>query len=303
VRPPLDPAARVFVYVFALMPIVAMGLFALFSHRPENFVAVPLVVMSGLAAIVVAGDRIRIGYQYVIGYVWAALLTLPPLLVALAIVIQAWTLAVDLQVDRPAKELGEFFGDSFARRTGRPLAVVAGDRSLAALVALAAPSRPSLYMETTPEYLPHVTPPDIMEKGAVIVWPATDTTGRPPAEIVRQFPGLVPEVPQTFARRFQGRMPLLRVGWGMIRPGTQPAAPSVPAPVEAPPAPPPQPLPTLPDAPDLLPPDLLPPERAPQPPSSPPPQAHPAPAPRAPAQQQQPTPQPLNPTYDRHRPD
>jgi hypothetical protein len=296
-RAPLDPAARVFVYVFALIPVVAMGLFALFSHRPQNFIAVPLVVLSGLVVVVAAGDRIRIGYQYAIGYVWAALLVLPPLLVALAIVVQAWTVAVDLQVDRPAKELGQFFGDSFARRTGRPLAVVAGDRSLAALVALAAPSRPSLYRETTPEYLPHVIPPDILDKGAVIVWPATDTTGRPPAEIVRQFPGLVPEVPQTFVRRFQGRMPLLRVGWGMIRPGTQPAAP--PAPVEAPPVLPPQPLPRLPDTPDFVPPEQAPP---PPPPSPPPPQVHPAPAPRAPAPQQQTTPRPLDPTYDRHRP-
>ncbi|MBN8964156.1 MAG: glycosyltransferase family 39 protein, partial [Rhizobiales bacterium] len=69
-RSPLDPAARIFVVIFALVPVVAMGLFALFSHRPENFVAVPLVVMSALAGIVMAGDRIRIGYQYAIGYVW-----------------------------------------------------------------------------------------------------------------------------------------------------------------------------------------------------------------------------------------
>src|SRR5882724_1591818 len=36
-REPVDPGARVFVYFFALAPVVAMGLFSLFSHRPENF--------------------------------------------------------------------------------------------------------------------------------------------------------------------------------------------------------------------------------------------------------------------------
>ena len=117
-----------------------MGLFALFSRRPENFLAAPLVVMSGLAVVVAAGDRIKIEHQYLIGYAWIALLALPPLLVALAIVIQPWTLAADLTIGRPADDMGQFFGDSFARRTGRPLVVVAGDQMLAPLVALAAES-------------------------------------------------------------------------------------------------------------------------------------------------------------------
>src|SRR4029079_2724992 len=92
-RAPLHPAARGFAYFFALTPIVAIGLFALLSRRPENFMAARLVVMSGLAVIVAAGDRIEIRHQYLIGYAWAALLALPPLLVALAIVIQPWIFA------------------------------------------------------------------------------------------------------------------------------------------------------------------------------------------------------------------
>jgi hypothetical protein len=218
IRAPLHPAARGFVYFFALMPIVAMGLFALFTHRPENFMMAPLVVMSGLAAIVAAGERIKVGHQYLIGYAWLALIVLPPLFVALAIMIQPWIVAADLSVGRPAAEMGQFFGDSFARRTGRPLAVVAGDQTLASLVALGAPSRPSLYVESAPVDRSHVTKQDIADKGAVILWPATDSAGRPPPEIVRQFPDLAVEVPRAFVRQFQGRMPLMRVGWGMIRP-------------------------------------------------------------------------------------
>ena len=291
-RAPVAPGGRVFVYTFAFVPIVAMGLFALFSHRPENFVAVPLVVLSGLAAIVAAGDRIKIEHQYVIGYVWAGLLMLPPVLVALAIVIQPWILAADLQVGRPAKDLGQFFGDSFARRTGRPLPFVAGDPSLAALIAHAAPSRPSLYLETPPEYLPRVTLKDIAEKGGIVVWATTDTTGRPPADIAQKFPGLAPEVPQTFKRRFQGRMPLLRVGWGMIRPGTQPVTPAAPEPVQ-PVLPPPQPVP-----------DVQPPSRPLPPPSQPEPQTHTAPPPvqRPVRPQPQAQPSPRDPLLDRHRP-
>ena len=198
IRAPAHPAARGFVYFFALAPIVAMGLFALFTHRPENFLAAPLVVMSGLAVIIAAGERIK----------------------------------------------GQFFGDSFARRTGRPLAVVAGDQALASLVALGAPSRPSLYLEEVPHDRSHVTKQDIADKGAVIIWPSTDNAGRPPPEIMREFPDLAVEVPRAFARQYQGRMPLMRIGWGMIRPRT-PGTASEATPPPRPVQPEPQPVPAL----------------------------------------------------------
>ena len=62
---------------------------------------------------------------------------------------------------------------------------------------------------------------DIEEKGAVVVWPATDVRGLPPASLRERFPNLVPEVPRAFARRFQGRLPLVRIGWAVIRPSGQ----------------------------------------------------------------------------------
>jgi hypothetical protein len=293
-REPVEPGARVFVYFFALAPVVAMGLFSLISHRPENFMAAPLAAMSGLAVIVAAGDRIRIEHQYVIGYAWAALVILPPLLVALAVVVQPWTFAIDLRVGRPAQEIGQFFAESFQRRTGKPLEIVAGDLPTAGLISLTAPSRPSLYLESAPEYLPKVTRREIEEKGAVVVWPTNDATGRPPAEILRQFPNLVAEVPHAFTRRFQGRMPLTRLGWSMIRPRTPGAAPDVQAQPE--PQPPLQPLP-------LPPPELAPSAASPvqQAPVQPIPQMQqpPAPPPAAAPQRQ---PRPTRPPADRFQP-
>jgi hypothetical protein len=287
-RPPVDDAARVYVYFFALVPVAAMGLFALFSHRPENFMVAPLVVMSGLAVIVAAGDRIAISHQYLIGYAWLALLALPPLLVAFAILMQGWTVALDLRVGRPAADMGQFFGESFQRRTGLPLEIVAGDQALAALVALRAPSRPSLYLESPPEYRPRVTRQQIEDKGAVVVWAATDSAGRPPPEILARFPNLVNEVPQAFARRYQGRMPLTRIGWGVIRPHSQ-AGVSEPVPAPQPqsvPQPLPLPLPEPPAGPSPPPPVQARPQAVPQQPAPPPPRVQPAP----PHQQHQPRP-------------
>jgi hypothetical protein len=102
------------------------------------------------------------------------------------------------------------------------------------LIAATAPSRPSLYLDATPDRTPWVTADSIKEKGAVIVWPALDTAGTPPADIKFRFPDMVPEVPRAFARPFQGVLPLVRVGWAMMRPQvvTPPPASTTPAPVE-----------------------------------------------------------------------
>ena len=101
-----------------------------------------------------------------------------------------------------------------------------------------------------------------------MVWPTADAGGKPPAEVLRQFPNLVAEVPQTFTRRFQGRMPLMRLGWSMIRPRTPGSAPDVQAQ--------PEPLPMQPIP--LPPPEPEPPQVQAAPPVQPPPQVqHPAP--------------------------
>jgi hypothetical protein len=139
-----------------------------------------------------------------------------------------WTIGTELRVEQPAAALGHFFADSFERRTGRPLAIVSGDVRTAALVALAAPSRPSLYFDADPAHSPWVTPDDIRQKGAIVVWPASNTTADPPPDIKARFPDLVPEVPRTFDRPVQGRLPVLRIGWGMIRPGSVAAAATAP---------------------------------------------------------------------------
>ena len=150
--------------------------------------AAPLVVLSGLAVVIAAGDSIALYHQRVLGFAWAGLLLVPALFVPLLIVLLPWTAGTDLQVAQPANAMGRFFADSFERRTGQPLAVVTGDPRTAALVALAAPSRPSVFFDADPAHSPWVTADDIRKKGAVVVWLAADTTTAPPADIKALFP-------------------------------------------------------------------------------------------------------------------
>jgi hypothetical protein len=220
-RVPIDPAAMTFVKVFALVPALLATIVAvLFGRALPIGGAAPLVVLSGLAIIIASGDSIALFHQRILGYAWAGLLVVPALFVPVVMVLLPWAARSDLKIEQPANAMGRFFAENFERRTGRPLAVVTGDVGTATLIALAAPSRPSVYFDADPARSPWVTPDDIRNKGAVVVWLTADTTPTPPPEIKARFPDLIPEVPRTFPRPVQGRLPPLRVGWGVIRPGS-----------------------------------------------------------------------------------
>ena len=224
-RLPVDPFAVTFVTVFALLPVLLTTTLAVLLGRPLAIgSAAPLLILSGLAVIIAAGDSFALYHQRVLGYAWAVLLIVPAIFVPIVLIVLPWTVGADLKVAQPAAAMGRFFAESFERRTGHPLAVVSGDVQTATLVALAAPSRPSVYFDADPARAPRVTIEEIRERGAVVVWPAASSDAAPPPEIAAHFPGLIPEVPQTFARQVRGRLPPLRIGWGMIRPANAAAA-------------------------------------------------------------------------------
>jgi hypothetical protein len=126
---------------------------------------------------------------------------------------------VAFAVSEPANEIGRYFSDAFLRRTGKPLEIVAGEPRLAALTALKSRPRASLYLDATPERSPWVTAQDVSRKGAVVVWSAPDTVGAPPPAIKARFPALIADVPRAFDRFTLGGAPVLRIGWGIQRPG------------------------------------------------------------------------------------
>ena len=139
-------------------------------------------------------------------------------MIVAATVALPWAAAVDLEVSKPADAIGQFFTETFRRRTGKALAIVIGDARTAGLVAFASPDRPSLYRDGSPERAPWLSDEAVREKGAVVIWTATDNAGTPPAALKERFPDMVAEVPRTFDRSVQGRLALLRFGWAVIRP-------------------------------------------------------------------------------------
>jgi hypothetical protein len=208
-----------FVKTFALVPALLATIVAVLAgYRLPIGGAAPLLVLSGLGIVVAAGNRIELHHQRILGFAWVGLLLVPAIFVPIVIAVLPWTTGTELNVAQPAGAMGRFFAESFARRTGHPLAVVSGDARIAELVALAAPSRPSVYFDSDAAHSPWVSAETIREKGAVVVWWAADTDPAPPPEIEAHFPDLVPEVPHSFARPVRGTLPPLLIGWGVIRP-------------------------------------------------------------------------------------
>lgn len=218
-RAAVDDFSRRFVYLFALAPVLVAALVAAaFDWHLPIGASGSLVVLSALAVVVAAGDVVHVRRERVVGIAWLTLLLLPPAVTVLAVLLGPWTVAAELQVGRPAVAMGAFFTDNFRRRTGAPLAFVVGEAKLAATVAAASPDRPSAFLDADPARAPWVDAEALRRDGAVVVWVADDPGGTPPPGLKALFPELVPEIPRAFERAVQGRLPLLRIGWGIVRP-------------------------------------------------------------------------------------
>ena len=217
-RPPVDPLARDFVYFFAIAPaLLGSFLAGLFNFDHVVGGAGVALLMSGLAVIVATGDLLYLRRQRVLRTVWAASLAAPALAVIATTLFLPWTGTTEVPTSLPAKAIASFFGDNFERRTNQRLRAVAGDPQLASFIAMSR-GRPHLLLDATPERTPWLSVAKFNQTGGVVVWRASDTSGTPPPEIVQRFPGLVPEVPRAFEWMVNGRQPLLRIGWAIVRP-------------------------------------------------------------------------------------
>jgi hypothetical protein len=217
-RPPVEPLAREFVYFFAIVPALLGSLLGgLFNLDRVAGGAGAALLMSGLAAVVATGDLIHLRRQRLLRSVWAGAIAAPAVVAIATTLFLPWTNAAEVRTSLPAGAIAHFFTDSFERRTNQRLRAVTGDPQLAGLITLDS-ARPHLLLEGTPQRTPWLTPAKFLETGGIVVWRASDTSGAPPPDIAQRFPGLVPEVPRSFERLVNGRQPVLRIGWAIVRP-------------------------------------------------------------------------------------
>ncbi|MCC8974873.1 glycosyltransferase family 39 protein [Bradyrhizobium brasilense] len=217
-RPPVSPLARQFVYFFAFAPAIASSFVSALFNLDRAFGGAGVaLLMSGLAVVVATGELIPLRQQRLLRSVWALAVAAPAALALAAALFLPWTSTTEASTSLPAAAMGRFFDDSYERRTNQRLRAVAGDPELASLIAMNR-RRPHLLLDATPQRTPWLSVAKFNETGGVVVWRAQDTAGTPPPDIAQRFPDLVPEVPRSFDRLVNGRQPVLRIGWAIVRP-------------------------------------------------------------------------------------
>ena len=116
---PVDPFAVTFVKVFALVPALLATIFAVVAGRALPIGgAAPLVVLSGLAVVIAAGDSIELYHQRILGFAWAGLLMVPAMFVPVLILLLPWTVGTDLEGRAAGGRDGPLFRRQF--RAPRP---------------------------------------------------------------------------------------------------------------------------------------------------------------------------------------
>ena len=86
VREPVEPFARQFIIYFAIVPALAATIVAVLAGWPAPVGGIaPLVVLSGLAVVLLAGNGIELSHQHIVIAAWFGLLLVPPVLAVIAV--------------------------------------------------------------------------------------------------------------------------------------------------------------------------------------------------------------------------
>lgn len=218
-RAPLHGFGLMTVFALALVPIVLVGGAVLaFDITTTAEAFAPLLLYSGLLAVVLAGDTIRICRQYLSAVIAAILLVLPPVLFVSAEFALPWASNLGLVTNWPAEQAARTMTGIFRTRTGKPLDILIGAPLLASEIALASPDRPHIFPNADPQQAPWIAEDTLRTKGAVVFWLIAKGNTAPPAALTAKLPPFVAEAPLTLPwRRGRGLDPVM-LGWGMILP-------------------------------------------------------------------------------------
>src|SRR5262249_60359781 len=110
----VEAIARALLEVLAVPPARLATVIAVVIGRSAPIGGgAPLVVLSGLAVVMAAGDSIALYPQRVLGFAWTGLLLVPAVFIPLLIFLLPWAAATDLKISQPARAMGRFFAESF----------------------------------------------------------------------------------------------------------------------------------------------------------------------------------------------
>ncbi len=218
-RAPMASFKLVTVFVLATLPFVFAGVAAsVLGLRTTISAFAPLLLYSGLFAVVIAGENLHIHRQRAAAFVAIMLFMLPPLLDALTGFVAPWVGNRGLPTNWPAAEVARAATETFRARTGKRLEIVVADPVTASEIALASRDRPHVFPNGDAALAPWIKEGDLRAKGAVAIWPIFRGNTAPPAALAANLPLFVPEAPLTLSWVLPGRLDPVRLGWAIIPP-------------------------------------------------------------------------------------
>jgi Dolichyl-phosphate-mannose-protein mannosyltransferase len=227
---PVSRRGWTFLLWFGLAPLVAIVMGATwYSLGLRGAWGGPLWLLSGLLAIAVTSDRFE--HKSLNRLATTAAVVMP-----LIAVVYAATMIFGPSINRrpspvnwPQAEISARMVAHWQKATDAPLRIVIGDSEPAGLVALTAPSKPSLVIDGNLNYSRWVTPERIAEQGALVVWRQGPGQDQPKlAEIVQFIAGL-PTGSETFKWPRRTKSQPIQLGYAIILPKPVKAAAAPPS--------------------------------------------------------------------------
>lgn len=218
-RIPLGSYALATVIVLATVPFICAAAIALISGaRTTTDVFAPLLLYSGLLAIVFAGDTLQIFRQHAAVSLAIVFLIAPPVLDVAISFIAPWVGNRGLVTNWPAQDAARSMTEIYRARTGKPLEFVIASPVIASEIALASRDRPRVFPNADKTLAPWIKDDVLRKKGAIVIWPVIRGNTAPPATLASSLPLFVPEAPLTLDWARPGRLDPVRLGWAIIPP-------------------------------------------------------------------------------------
>ncbi len=218
-RAPLGSYALGTVIVLATVPFVCAAVIVLVSGiKTTTDMFAPLLLYSGLLAVVFAGDTLQIYRQHTAVSIAVIFLLGPPALDVAISFIAPWVGNRGLITNWPAQEAARNVTEIFRARTGKPLEFVIASPVIASEIALASRDYPRVFPNADKTLAPWINDKTLREKGAIVVWPVVRGNTAPPAALASNLPLFVPEAPLTLDWVRAGRLDPVRIGWAIIPP-------------------------------------------------------------------------------------
>lgn len=217
VREPAVPFARGSALALAAAPalLALLGLYAVGQAARVQLLA-PLLMLSGIAAVLLGGERLTIRRQRLVGAIAAIYLIAP---VAMQIVFSfapGW-FGDNRASNWPAAAAAKTFTEIYHTRTGRPLEYIAGERVAAAQIAVMSADRPRIFIGADPAQSPWIDVAEFRKKGGVVFWQIRGADASPPAGLRERLPVFVEEAPLRLPWARGGGDPV-RIGWAIVPP-------------------------------------------------------------------------------------